>query len=168
MFWVVSLAIMKIQIIQSNASRLGQHKFQLLIPSHIFSHNRHCRWTNYLTAAPTIYITQNLRPNVLIHFPFPKPFHWPTPDPGSFSVCPGSHGAGIGTGAMPGPTWPPGASSAFVPSRGCWFYTSSGPPSPSACPHQLQSARCTQSLSRRRPYTYPSGRHDYSIPVSGG
>lgn len=130
-----------------------------LILSYIFSWNRPCRWTNYLTAAPTIYITQNLRPNVLIHLVFPKPFLWPAPNPGSLSVCPGHHEAGLSIRAVPGATWPP-ASSAFVPSRECWFYTSSGPAS--------LFAPCNQSFNRRPPYISPSCRFNSSVPGSGG
>ncbi|KAK5912607.1 hypothetical protein CesoFtcFv8_002462 [Champsocephalus esox] len=101
---------------------------------------------------PTINITQNLRPKVLIPLPFAKPFFWPAPNPGPLSVCPGRLGAGLSTRADPGPACPPGSSSAGVLNRGYWSFASSGPPSPSACPKQPQGV-CG---------------HDYSIPGSGG
>lgn len=85
----------------------------VFLPPCVVSCIRPCSWTNYLTGAPTIYITQNLRPNPFIHVSAPEPPPSTSPNAGSLSVCPGHREAGLGFGAVPGPTWCSGASSAF-------------------------------------------------------
>lgn len=85
----------------------------VFLPRCVVSCIRPCSWTNYLTGAPTIYITQNLRPNSFIHVSAPESPPSTSPNAGSLSVCPGHREAGLSFRAVPGPTWCSGASSAF-------------------------------------------------------